>query len=175
MVAQGFEIGWHGATVHTSPRAETLEGLDRFRDLFGGDPSSMANHYNGEAIYWGPARLTGLRRSAYLALTPFRSPDRHSGHVEGHPCFWGDLCRERIRYCRNFVFSDVNTLRACPWMPYHDPARPWVNRWFAGSEGAKAPRSFALSPKPTKIAWKLRAAPASSTRTSDMASSMAAN
>ena len=139
LAAPGFEIAWHGATVHTSPRAETLEGLDRFRDLFGANPSSMANHYNGEAIYWGPARLTGMRRSAYVALTPFRSPDRHSGHVEGHPCFWGDLCRERIRYCRNFVFSDLNTLRACPWMPYHDPARPWVNHWFAGSEGAQGP------------------------------------
>ncbi len=50
---------------------------------------------------------------------------------------WGDLCRERIRYCRNFVFSNLNTLRMCPWMPYHDPERPWVNRWFAGSEGAQ--------------------------------------
>ncbi|HLH44196.1 MAG TPA: hypothetical protein VKV74_14505 [Bryobacteraceae bacterium] len=139
LASQNFEIGWHGATLHTSPRAETLEGLDRFRDLFGTDPSSMANHYNGEAIYWGPARLTGLRRCAYRALTPLRSASRHSGHVEGHPCFWGDLCRERIRYCRNFVFSDLNTLRACPWMPYHDRVRPWVNYWFAASEGAKGP------------------------------------
>jgi hypothetical protein len=24
-------------------------------------------------------------------------------------------------------------------MPYHDPQRPWVNRWFAGTEGAQGP------------------------------------
>lgn len=142
LAAQGFEIAWHGATVHTSPRPETLEGLERFRALFGANPTSMANHYNGEAIYWGPARVTGSRRWAYSALTRFAKANRFFGHVEDHPCFWGDLCRERIRYCRNFVFSDLNTLRACPWMPYHDPARPCVNRWFAASEGAQGPAFF---------------------------------
>lgn len=137
--ASGFEAGWHNATLHTSTREETAEGLDRFREYFGRDPYSMANHYNGEALYWGPERLTGTRRAAYLLLTRFKAANRHFGHVENHPCFWGDLCRERIRYCRNFVFSDLNTLRMCPWMPYHDPLRPWVNRWFASSEGAKGP------------------------------------
>jgi hypothetical protein len=139
LAAAGFEIAWHGATAHTSTREETREGLDRFRLHFGCDPVSMANHYNGEALYWGPARVTGLRRSAYGALTRFRAAHRFFGQAEGHPCFWGDLCRERIRYCRNFVFANLNTLRACPWMPYHDPDRPWVNRWFAASEGAQGP------------------------------------
>ena len=37
---------------------------------------------------------------------------------------------------RNFVYADVNTLRACPPMPYHDPDRPLVNQWYASSEGA---------------------------------------
>lgn len=135
----GFEIAWHNATAHTSTRAETQDGLDRFRAFFGHDPASMANHYNGEALYWGQARLSGTRRLAYLVLTGFKTADRHFGHVEGHPCFWGDLCRERIRYCRNFVFTDLNTLRMCPWMPYHDPQRPWVNGWFASTEGAQGP------------------------------------
>ena len=47
------------------------------------------------------------------------------GHVEGDPLFWGDLCRDRVRYVRNFTFADVNTLASCPLMPYHDPKRPW--------------------------------------------------
>ena len=42
---------------------------------------------------------------------------------------------------RNFVFGEVNTLRACPFFPYHDPARPFVNYWFCSSEGANA-RTF---------------------------------
>ena len=38
---------------------------------------------------------------------------------------------------RNFTYSDINTLAACPMMPYHDPERPYVNAWFASSEGAR--------------------------------------
>jgi hypothetical protein len=64
----------------------------------------------------------------------------HFGEVEGHPSFWGDLCRQRIRYCRNFVYADVNTLAACPWMPYYDPRRPFVNAWYGSSEGSNAAR-----------------------------------
>jgi hypothetical protein len=40
------------------------------------------------------------------------------------------------------VFDEINTLAVCPYMPYHDPTRPWVRYWFASSEGAKYP-SFA--------------------------------
>ena len=137
--AAGFEIAFHHAAPQTSTREETLEGLNQFRQFFGHDPNSMANHYNGEAIYWGPARLGGLRRLLYLLLTRRMTANRHFGHVSGHPCFWGDLCHSRIRYCRNFVFSDLNTLRAWPWIPYYDPVRPFVNRWFAASEGAQGP------------------------------------
>jgi hypothetical protein len=139
LAGEGFEVAWHHATLHTSTREETAEGLDRFRMCFGRDPVSMANHYNGEALYWGPERLSGIRRSIYRLMTSHRSVNRYFGQVEGHPYFWGDLCLKRIRYCRNFIFSDLNTLRACPWMPYHDAERPWVNAWFAGSEGAQAP------------------------------------
>jgi hypothetical protein len=58
--------------------------------------------------------------------------------VEGDEYFWGDICRLRIKYFRNFVFQGVNTLKKCPIMPYHDPQRPLVNYWFASSNGAWA-------------------------------------
>ena len=58
------------------------------------------------------------------------------GHLEGDPLFWGDICLAKIRYVRNFTYSDIDTLAACPMMPYHDPERPYVHRWFASSEGA---------------------------------------
>jgi hypothetical protein len=137
---RGFEIGYHNATLHSSTRAETIQGLDAFRQYFGHDPVVMANHYNEEAIYWGPTRLSGGTRAIYNLVTMGRNRERHFGHVVGHPCFWGDICRRRIRYCRNFVFSDINTLRACPWMPYHDPERPYVNAWFVSSEGSNLAR-----------------------------------
>ncbi len=137
--SRGFEIGFHNAAPHSNTREETIEALDRFDDYFGKRPVTMANHYNADAMYWGPARLGGWRRGLYNLITLGRSRNRFFGHVEGHPSFWGDVCRERIRYCRNFVYADINTLRMCPWMPYTDPQRPYVRYWYSASEGNKAP------------------------------------
>ncbi len=137
---RGFEIGWHNATAHTTRREGTLIGLDRFREYFGSYPSSMANHYNAEeAIYFGDARLSGLRRVFYTLATRGANRGRYRGERLGDPLFWGDLCRQRIRYVRNFVFPETNTLALCPEMPYHDPTRPYVQAWYASSEGAKRP------------------------------------
>ena len=135
--AAGFEMGYHNATLHTSERHETIAGLDRFVELFGHHPWAMSNHYDcNESIYWGKYRLSGSYRLLYSLLTRGRNSNCSWGHIDGHPYFWGDLCRQRIKYCRNFVFDTVNTLAACPWMPYHDPARPYVNSWYASSEGS---------------------------------------
>jgi len=137
---QGFEIAFHNATHHTSNREQTVLGLQAFHRLFGQDPYSMANHSGcDESIYWGRARISGMQRVLYdtLNLGLLRGTQCSQGHVEGSALFWGDLCRERIKYVRNFVFGDINTFGACPVMPYHDPARPFVNYWFAASEGAK--------------------------------------
>jgi len=133
---RGFEIAYHGATFHTSARADIDRALERFRELFGQNPRSMANHSeNRENIYWGSRRLTGANRLAYNLLTGFRYSRKYLGHVENSPHFWGDLCRERVKYVRNFIYPETNTLKACPSMPYHDPSRPYVNYWFAASEG----------------------------------------
>jgi hypothetical protein len=132
---KGFEIGYHNGAPGSLRRPDVIRSLDLFRQYFGRDPVTMANHYNEDAMYWGAARLSGGARLAYDAVTLGRK-NRFFGHVDGHPSFWGDICRERIRYCRNFVFRDVNTLRACPHMPYADPDRPYVAGWFASSEGA---------------------------------------
>jgi hypothetical protein len=134
---QGFEIALHNATYHTSPREDTIRGFNLFAEIFGHDPKTLANHANvAESIYWFGARLSGSRALAYNMMTGFRHVGRSRGHLEGDPLFWGDVCRQRIKYVRNFVFGGINTLKACPWMPYHDPARPYVNYWFASSPGA---------------------------------------
>jgi hypothetical protein len=133
----GFEIGLHNITSHTSTRAETQVGLNEFAKMFDTDPTTLAQHYFcDEAVYWGDQRLTGPIRLAYNLFTRFQNNGRFRGHREGDPLFWGDLCRERIRYVRNFVFREVNTLRACPFFPYHDPVRPFVNYWYCSSEAA---------------------------------------
>jgi hypothetical protein len=134
---QGFEMGFHNATSHTSTREETREGLERFREYFGQYPGSMANHYfSREGIYFGEARLSGWRKAAYTAMTLGRRKSLYTGEIEGHENFWGDLCQRHIRYVRNFTFREINTLKICPWMPYYDPTRPFVNAWYASGEGA---------------------------------------
>jgi len=137
---KGFEIALHNVTYHTSTRAQTMSGLEAFRRLFGHDPYSMANHSGClESIYWGRERLSGRKRTIYDLLHLQLNGDKvqFQGHLQASPLFWGDLCRGKIKYVRNFVLGDINTLKACPVMPYHDPARPYVNYWFAGSEGPR--------------------------------------
>jgi hypothetical protein len=134
--AAGFELGLHNVTSHTSRREETLAGLQQFAAYFGRWPQSLANHYFcHESMYWGEHRVTGLNRTLYNAVTLGRKRGISYGHQEGHAYFWGDACKEKIKYVRNFVFRDINTLRACPFMPYHDPLRPYVNYWFASAAG----------------------------------------
>ncbi|MEK6802016.1 MAG: hypothetical protein AABZ34_05030 [Nitrospirota bacterium] len=134
---RGVEIALHNVTHHTSTRRETAEGLERFRDLFEHYPHTMANHTGcREGIYWGRTRLSGFHRLIYDFIHMSQPRTEFQGHIEKSPLFWGDLCRDKIRYVRNFTFSEINTLKACPAMPYHDPSRPFVNRWFAGTDGA---------------------------------------
>ena len=69
----------------------------------------------------GRCQADRLAHGLYNLLTRFRNRGKYRGHVEGDPYFWGDLCRQKIKYYRNFTFRDINTLKACPFMPYHDP------------------------------------------------------
>jgi hypothetical protein len=133
---RGFEIAFHNSFDLALPREEIRAALDQFKKLFGHDPRSMSNHASSEeGIYWGSARLSGLARLLYGLKQGLSR--HHQGHLSGKPYFWGDLCRERVEYVRNFVYSDINTLNVCPQMPYHDPKRPYVSQWFASTEGPK--------------------------------------
>lgn len=134
---QGFEIGFHNARFHSSRRADTQRALELFRAHFGHYPRSMANHFqNKESIYWGSARMSGVHRLVYNLSNVRRLKSLQcEGHVPDSPYFWGDLCRDKIEYVRNFVFREINTLKMCPFLPYHDPLRPYVNQWYASAEG----------------------------------------
>jgi hypothetical protein len=134
--SRGFEISWHGATWHGSPREEIFSAMEKFANAFRHYPVTGANHADAEeAMYWGAHRLTGSHAFLYNVLTRYRRKGKFRGHIQGDEHFWGDLCKEKIAYLRNFVFQDINTLKSCPFMPYHDPKRPYVNQWFASSNG----------------------------------------
>jgi len=134
---RGFEIGWHGASPKTSRRSQTIEGFNRFRQMFGHPPRSMSQHYScHENLYWGDERLSsGPRRLAYNLLTRWKNHGLFRGHVPHDPHYWADIAAENVTYVRNFVFGSINTLASCPDMPYHDPSRPEIKYWFASAEG----------------------------------------
>lgn len=139
--AKGFEIGWHGATWHSSSREETIRGLDKFASLFGHDPRVAANHTgSADGMYWAEKRMTGVNVLLYNLLTRMRHRGQYRGELPSDHHYWGDVCRDRVKYYRNFVFQDVNTLKACPLMPYHDRRRPLVNYWFSASNGVDLSR-----------------------------------
>lgn len=132
----GFEIAYHNSYFEGLPRHRIDQALEHFKALFGGYPSSMANHAeSSEGIYWGHERVSGMAGLLYRARLRRFGPNPHQGHIRGSPYFWGDLCQQRIRYVRNFVFGEIDTLSACPVMPYYDPRRPFVQAWFAASNG----------------------------------------
>ncbi|MCG8582525.1 MAG: hypothetical protein MI866_21560 [Bacteroidales bacterium] len=134
---QGFEIALHNVTYHTSKRMQINEGLETFKKYFGAYPNIHANHVGCmDSIYWGDERLSGFNKLLYNLATRFRKSGKFKGTTHESNFFWGDLCQERIQYVRNFVYSDINTLKACPYMPYFDNRKPFVNNWFASSEGA---------------------------------------
>lgn len=134
----GFEIAMHGASDGASTREHVVKALNRFADELGADPVIHVNHDGQtEALYWGQARLDAPWSWAYSAYRRARPGRVQSlGHVAGSEHFWGDLCHNRIRFVRNFVWPQYNTTRADPFMPYYDPRRPYVRHWFSSSYGA---------------------------------------
>jgi hypothetical protein len=142
----GFETAFHGASDGKSHREHVILALDRFRDELGSDPQIHTNHDGqSEALYWGAARVDPPWSWSYALYRAIHlSPVVSLGHVESSNHFWGDLCQERIRFVRNLVFSDINTLKMDPLMPYHDPRRPYVNYWFSSSNGSGVHRFYNL-------------------------------
>jgi hypothetical protein len=133
----GFEIALHNVASRTSPRRRTIEGIERYHEVFGAYPSLHVNHsVCRENIYWGSRRVSGTNGVLYEALNGgHKRCEAFEGHVETSPLFWGDVCYRKVKYVRNFVHGDINTRRYCPEMPYHDAQRPWVRYWFASTEG----------------------------------------
>lgn len=136
--ASGFELALHGVRMHSSPRADVEAGLERFTEYFDAGPSLHVNHFkNLDNIYWGRSRLSGrLAGAAYRVAAGTHSS---LGHVPGSPYFWGDICRERIRYVRSFTLRETNLDRLPAPIAYSDGDRPFARRFFLSTEGGNLP------------------------------------
>jgi len=134
---EGFEIALHNVRNYDAPREDIRRGLDEFERLIGQRASAHCNHaMNRDSLYWGEHRLEHpLIRLGYNVATRFSRRCYFQGHVDESPYFWGDICKQEIKYVRNLVFDEINLDRVNPTMPYYDPGKPYVNSWYSSSEG----------------------------------------
>jgi len=135
LVEGGFELAFHGATMESSWRERTLEGLEFLRNEFGHYPRIFCNHgQNRENLYWGNKRFrTPLLRALSRVLMREQGVS-YEGAQEGSRFFWGDICRDVIHYVRNFTFERLNMLEVDPGMPYHVAGTPYVRYWFSTAD-----------------------------------------
>jgi hypothetical protein len=136
---KGFEIAWHGATMESSLRQQTLDALERFKSLFGAYPRVYANHANNrENIYWGTRRVDNAVLKLLLNAKGLPGDEVFSGHKPDSPHFWGDICQTHFAYVRNLTFNNLNLQSVNPSMPYRDPRRPMARRWFSAADAENA-------------------------------------
>lgn len=138
---RGFELALHGFRSGDSTREMIEDGLREYLEIVGAPPTIHVNHArNRDNVHWGNAWLPRWRRR-------FGRPDPaqdFEGDRRDSPHFWGDLLRKHLRYVRGRTFSGIDTLAIDPYMPYHLPRFPFVDRWFSSSDGADADRFVAL-------------------------------
>ncbi len=135
LVEDGFELAFHGATMESSWRERTLEGLEFLRSEFGHYPRIFCNHgQNRENLYWGYKRYRTPPLRALSRILMREQAVCYEGDQEGSRFFWGDICRDVIHYVRNFTFERLNMLEVDPGMPYHVASAPFVRYWFSTAD-----------------------------------------
>jgi hypothetical protein len=135
LVDAGFELAFHGATMESSRRARTLEGLEFIRGEFGRYPRLFCNHgQNRENLYWGHKRYAAAPVRVLSRLLLNGEHGGFAGDEEASEYFWGDVCRDVIQYVRNFTFEGLNVRTVDPHTPYRLASRPYVNFWFSTSD-----------------------------------------
>ena len=135
LVDAGFELAFHGATMESSRRDRTIQGLEFIREEFGRYPRLFCNHgYNAENLYWGDQRYRAAPFRLLSRLVASEGRGRFHGEQEGSEFFWGDVCRDVIQYVRNFTFERLDLLEVDPHMPYRLASTPYVNYWFSTAD-----------------------------------------
>lgn len=153
LASKGFEIAFHNASMTSSTRERTIEGLELVREVVGHFPTLHCNHgQNEENLYWGLDRYVGpIRRFGPLLGRFIEGPSRYLGNDEDSAYFWGDVALERFRYVRAFAFERVNCATIPPGGPFIDPRKPWVRCWFNTADAPSA-RYFKRLLTPPRVA-----------------------
>ncbi len=132
---KGFEIASHGSRGGSSQRLEILESFEKFKNIIGHYPKIHINHFmNIDDLYWGADKLDLLPLKILYNL--FQEDKKFYGHIPGSEYFWGDIAQKHISYVVNFSFHEINITKVNPFIPYHNPEKPYVNFWFHTSYGS---------------------------------------
>lgn len=135
---KGFEIAFHGAGSGDFTRREVLESLDKIKDTVGYYPNLHANHaLNSDNLYWGSKRFAFPLNHIYTLIRRIlkRKNIISLGDKVDSDCFWGDFSKKNIKYIRNRVFSNLNTLKYDKFMPYREKSKElYSNYWFSSSD-----------------------------------------
>lgn len=136
---KGFEIGFHGAGSGNFNREEILYALDKIKDSVGYYPKIHVNHaYNEDNLYWASKRFVFPLNTIYMVVKKIIKEKCviSLGDVKDSHSFWGDFSKKNIKYIRNRVFSDLNTLSCDEFMPYKEKSKEeYTNYWFSSSDG----------------------------------------
>ena len=132
---RGFEIGFHNAGSGGFKREETISALNCYKDIFGNFPNMHINHSNNvENIYWGAKRFSGIVNKIYS----HKKKTQSLGDENESEYFWGDICKEKIKYIRNRTFNGINTLREDKRLVYRETNKEkYSNYWFSSSDGMR--------------------------------------
>lgn len=136
---KGFEIASHGAGSGIFNREEILASLEDFKDKIGYYPKIFINHEsNSDCIYWGSKRFFSVFNFLYCFARQILGK-KHivcGGSEPKSISFWGDICKDKIKYIRNYTFNDINTIKNDKYMPYLVKRKTkFSNFWFSSSDG----------------------------------------
>ena len=126
--AEGFEICLHGATAGNNRRALIERAFAQLDRHFPRAWTYICHAKNADNPYWQEQAVP--RGPLRWAVSGFVHAYRCSGEDPASPYFWGDLCRERVRYIRLYRTRQPNVLAVNPSLPYFEPEKPFVRGWF---------------------------------------------
>ena len=132
LAARGFEITLHGATAGNNRRATIERAFAELDRSFPRAATYICHAKNADNPYWQEKVVA--RGPLRWLLSRYAGAHRCSGEDPASPYFWGDLCRERVRYIRLVRTRDANTLAANPSMPYFEREKPYVRGWFSATK-----------------------------------------
>lgn len=150
---RGFEVALHGASAGNNRRATIQRAFALLDELVPRSPVYICHAKNADNPYWQDKVVARGPLRALLSL--YGRGHRCSGEDPASPYYWGDLCRERVRYIRLLRTRNLDTLAANPAMPYFEREKPFVNGWFSATKRSFRDATATVALDALESAWGL--------------------